>query len=244
MSPASRIASCSNSRPRAAHPDQVAQQPPAHASRPWRRARTPGIPTPRNQPSAAHLDIQPAIQRRAVEQDGFLRQPFHRRAGLERDRGRDPRRRAVRQRAVEAFRRLRRQARLRPPLQPEVQRQPIPAGDAARAVQRHHVPPSRRPAARKAHLQAALLAQSGKHGFLRPVAAGSRPARRGHVAEQGRIRRRDGVEHRLRPAPPAVRTARCRRGPSPRWSGPARGRNRNTAPPAGWPCRRDRATAR
>jgi hypothetical protein len=55
---------------------------------------------------------------------------------------------------------------------------------------------------------------------------------------------RGDVARPPRPGPPAVLPVRHRHDPSPRWSGRAPGRNRNTARPAGWPCRRATATAR
>ena len=151
---------------------------------------------------------------------------------------------AARQRAIEPFRRLRRDRGARAsrslndtgPADRRRRRRPRCSASTAESS------PSFR--ARKPRLQAADLAQIRPAPSPRRVACKpthSSPAAR---CRRRNVRQRGGVVHPLRRAPPAGRTARCRRGPSPRSSAPVPARNRNTVRPAGWPCRRASATAR
>ncbi len=156
------------------------------------------------------------------------------------------RRRAARQRTIEPFRRLRRDRRARAGAQLERTVQPIAAGDPTGRVQRDRRWPNPSRHRRGETAPSGSRPGADPSSTVRSPSRARRPTRSSPTArcsDRG-VRQRGGVVHPLRPAPPAARTARCRRDPSPRSSGPAPGRNRNTARPAGWPCRPATATAR
>ena len=241
--PSIRIASCSNKRP---------------ARRTWMTSRSDAVVHRLAHRGAAEhqtlhtekpgirckVDVQAPVERTAVEQDGLLRQPFHSGTVATTICVRTCDGALAGQRAIEPLRRLRRD------------RRPC-AGSAPKTRLSSRSPPAIPPEVFSVTtFDQSACSGRGNRAFRQPAwrspSSTVRPsrARRSHAqlshrALQGRaVRQRGGVVHPPRQAPPAAPTARCRRDPSPRSSAPVPGRNRNTARPAGWPCRPATATAR